>query len=202
MRKYSESVLEYKNSFKNTSELVSNTDNIFEAKYFRNGKSDKKFYPPFIPGQIYSFYYTTDSKVSEKRPFINRNPIVLSTGYYIDNKIGTILKGIDLITVPPIKKIEILSKVFDNFSDVLEKNEEAYPRGGSITPIDLNSSFLNKALAETGYEKSFFGFKAKFMQDIKILDLEDWYKIPYLRLSIIEGLQPQGIYKEYESKLI
>ncbi len=32
--------------------------------------------------------------------------------------------------------------------------------------------------------------------------IEDWYKLPYLRRGDVEGLDLQGIYKEYQSKLI
>jgi hypothetical protein len=202
MKKYSESVLEYKNSFKNTQDLVSNTDKLFEDKYFGDEKANKKFFPPFIPGQIYSFYYATDSKVNEKRKFINRNPIVLCLDSYKSKKDGIILKGIDLITVPPLRKIEIISKVFDNFNNTITKNYDAYSKGGNIEPLPLNASFLERFMAGTGYNGSVFGFKANFIQKIKIVDLEDWFKLPYLRFSMIEGLQTQGIYKEYESKLI
>jgi hypothetical protein len=200
--KYSESALKYKKEFKNVSDLVSNTDEIFLNKYFRGGTSEKSFSPPFIPGQIYSFYYNTDSEISEKRPFINRNPIVLCTETFKKKEYGTILKGIDLVTVPPSHKIEILSKIYDSFFNVIERNEESYKSGGAITPIPLKDNLLERALRGTGYSKSMFGFKASFIQDVKILDLEDWYKIPYLRYSEIEGLDLQGIYSEYESKLI
>ena len=57
-------------------------------------------------------------------------------------------------------------------------------------------------LAGTGYEAALFGFKTNYIREIHILDLEDWYKIPYLRKSQIEGLDIAGIYKEYQSKLI
>jgi hypothetical protein len=200
--KYSESALKYKKEFKSVSDLVSETDETFKKKYFRGGKSEKVFSSPFIPGQIYSFYYNTDSELSEKRPFINRNPIVLCTDTFRKKEYGTVLKGIDLVTVPPPYKIQILSKIYDSFSNTIERNEEASKNGGAISPIQLKDSLLERALNGTGYKKSVFGFKASFMQEIKILDLEDWYKIPYLRYSEIEGLDLQGIYSEYESKLI
>lgn len=199
--KYSESVLEYKNSFRDMGKLVSNTDDIFKKKYFPGGKSDKKFYPPFIPGQIYSFFYPTDSKVSEKRPFINRNPIVLCTDSHSSKNDGIILKGIDLVVTPPLRRIEILSKIFDSFSNVISTNDSSYKSGTNVKPILLDDKFLDKAIPNTGYLSSLFGFKSKFIRDVKIVDLEDWFKIPYLGHSIIEGLNVQGIYKQYESKL-
>jgi hypothetical protein len=201
MMKYSESVLEYKNSFRDMGKLVSSTDDVFKKKYFPGGKSSKKFLPSFIPGQIYSFFYPTDSKVNEKRPFINRNPIVLCTDSHTSKNDGTILKGIDLIVTPPLRRIEILSKIFDSFSDILSRNEDAHKKGYSISPILLDDKFLEKSIPSTGYRSSLFGFKSKFVRDAKIMDLEDWFKIPYLGHSIIEGLNVQGIYKQYESKL-
>jgi hypothetical protein len=202
MKKYSESVLEYKNSFKNLADLVSNTDKLFKEKYFPQGSSRKKFTPPFIPGQIYSFYYSTESKLGKDRLFINRNPIVLCTDVFKNQDYGTILKGIDIITIPPAYRVQIIAKIFDSFSNTIEKNDSSYDKGGKIEPILLKDTFLERALSGTGYKKSLFGFKASFMEKIKILDLDDWYKLPYLKESLIEGLDTEGIYKEYKSKLI
>ena len=114
----------------------------------------------------------------------------------------TILKGIDLITVPPSDKIKILSVIFDSYDNIIIRNEESYSKGGTITPIDLNDFMLERSLYNTGYKKSLFGFKTRFIRDPKVLDLDDWFKIPYLRHSIIEGMNLQGIYNEYESKTI
>ena len=199
--KYAESVLAYKAKYKEIKDLVENTDKVFLEKYFTEGKSNKTFTPPFIPGQIYSFSYLTDSKVTEKRPFVNRNPIIICTGTF-KKKNETILKGIDLITVPPSDKIKILSVIFDGYTNIIEKNEDSYLKGGNITPIDLSDFMLERSLYNTGYKKSIFGFKTRFIRDPKILDLEDWFKIPYLKHSIIEGMNLQGIYNEYESKTI
>ena len=202
MKKYSESVLEYKNGFKSTADLVSNTDKIFKDKYFPAGSSKKRFTPPFIPGQIYSFYYSTESKIGKDRPFINRNPIVLCTDTFKNKDYGTILKGIDIITIPPAHRVQIMGKIFDSFFNTIEKNDLSYEKGGKIEPILLKDPFLERALFGTGYKGSVFGFKASFIEKIKIVDLEDWYKLPYLKESLIEGLAPEGIYKEYKSKLI
>jgi hypothetical protein len=199
---YSELVLEYKKEFSGIADLVKNTDDIFLKKYFKDGKSEKKFYPPFIPGEIYSFPYPTDSKITEKRKFINRNPLVLCTDSYQTKENGVILSGIDLIVTPPEYRLKILSKIYDSFSSLIEKNQEHYTKGGAITPLPLTDINLKKILSNTGYESSVFGFKTAFIREINILDLDDWYKIPYLRKSQIEGLDIAGIYKEYQSKLI
>jgi hypothetical protein len=199
---YQESVLEYKKEFNSIAEVVKNTDDIFSQKYFSGGSSEKTFSPPFIPGEIYSFPYPTDSQVTEKRKFIDRNPVVLCTDSHQTNENGVILMGIDLIVVPPEYRIKILGKVYDNFSTMIEKNQNHYVKGGAITPLPLTNVNLKKMLTGTGYESALFGFKTNYIREIHILDLEDWYKIPYLRKSQVEGLDIAGIYKEYQSKLI
>lgn len=199
---YSDSVLAYKKEFKGLPELVKNTDDIFSSKYFSGGKSEKEFSPPFIPGEIYAFPYPTDSKLSDNRKFINRNPIVLCTDSYQTKESGVILKGIDLIVTPPEYRIKILGKIYDNFSSLIEKNQDHYTKGGAISPLPLNKENIEMMLKGTGYESAMTGFKSKYIREIHILSLEDWYKIPYLKKSEIEGLDIAGIYKEYQSKLI
>jgi len=200
--KYSESVLQYKKEFNSIAELVKNTDDVFSEKYFSGGNSEKSFSPPFIPGEIYAFPYPTDSELSDKRKFIDRIPIVLCTDSYPTPENGVILRGIDLVVTPPEYRMKIVGKVYDNFSSMIEKNQNYYTKGGAISPLPLTNINLKNMLANTGYEFSLFGFKTRFIREIHVLDLEDWYKLPYLRRGDVEGLDLQGIYKEYQSKLI
>jgi hypothetical protein len=199
---YSDRLLEYKKEFKSTGDLVSDTDQIFSEKYFSGGKSSKKFTPPFIPGEIYSFTYNTDTKLSESRKFINRNPVVLCVDSFALKDRGLILKGIDLVVVPPEQRMLILSKVYDTFSLIIEKNQLHYTKGSNLTPVPLTDKNLKGLLKGTGYEQAVTGFKTQFMKEMSVLDLADWYKLPYLRKSLIEGIDLKEIYTEYQSKLI
>jgi hypothetical protein len=202
MKNYQDLSLEYKNSFKNTFDLVKETNNFFKKKYFYpDSKGDSNFSRPFIPGQIYSFYYPTDSEIKEKRKFINRNPIVICINNFT-NKEEPILRGIDLITMPPKYRIPVLSKIYDNFYNTLKENQKKYENKGVLTKLPLEESSLERLLSNSGYKKSLFGFKFKFIRNTKPLSLEDWFKLPYLGESLIEGIKPQEIYSEYESKLI
>lgn len=202
MKNYQDLCLEYKNSFKSTSDLVKETNNFFKKNYFYPDNSgDANFSRPFIPGQIYSFYYPTDSEISEKRKFINRNPIVICTSNFT-KKDEPILKGIDLITTPPKYRILILSKIYNNFFNILKENQKKYEVGGILDRLPLDEKSLERLLSNTGYKKSVFGFKFKFIENAKPLSLKDWFKIPYLGESLIEGIKTSEIYSEYESKLI
>ena len=199
---YKDLVLEYKNDPKNTGNIYNITNDFFLGKYFKNGNPDKKFKPPFVPGEIYSFNYQTDSKITEKRPFIDRMPLVICTDVFETKESGLILKGIDIITVPLRTRVDILGKIYDNFTEQLKNNDATYSKGGERTPINLKDKVLTNLLRNTGYTKSLFGFKTGFAKDIKIIDFSDWSKVPYLTVNFIEGLNVQEIYKQYQSKLI
>lgn len=193
MTKFTGQVLEYKNSFSSISQAVNETNSLFEQKYFQGAKTEIKFQPPFIPGQIYSFFYKTPSVVDRERKFINRNPLVLCIDSFQNKDSGLILKGIDLIVVPPDFRVKILERIYDNFLPMLETG---------ITPLPLTSQTLSSLLGDTGYSASVFGFRTSYFGEIYTVDLNDWCKIPYLGKSFVEGLNLQGIYTEYKSKLI
>jgi hypothetical protein len=199
---YRDLVLEYKDDPENKGDIFSITDELFLNKYFKNASPEKIFYPPFVPGEIYTFNYQTDAKISEDRPFIDRMPLVLCTNVFDTKESGTIVKGIDLITVPHRIRIDIIGKIYDTFTGQIKDNEESYDKGGVKSPVNLKDSNLAILLKNTGYRNALFGFKYKFIREPKVISVSDWVKIPYLRVNSIEGLPIQGIYKEYQSKLI
>ena len=199
---YTDLVLEYKNDPKNTGNIYDITNSAFLSKYFKNSNPDRKFKPPFISGEIYSFNYQTDSKITDKRPFIDRMPLVMCTDIFETKESGLIIKGIDLITVPLRNRIDIIGRIYDNFNEQVKGNDASYTKGGSKSPINLKDKVLANLLKNTGYNQALFGFKAKFIKEVKIIDVSDWSKIPYLTVNSIEGLNVQEIYKQYQSKLI
>jgi hypothetical protein len=194
---YSQEVLQYKNSYKNLSEVVSKTNSKFSEKYYRDAKPEKPFSLPFIPGQIYSFFYKTTSKITPERTFINRNPVVLCTESFQNKEGELILKGIDLITVPPDLRMIILERIYNSFYYNINPGSYENPK-----PILLNHETLKKILTDTGYSSSLFGFRTKFFGEIFTVDVKDWIMLPYLTESLIEGTNLQGIYTTYKSKLI
>lgn len=194
MISFSQKVLEYKNSFKSVAEAIEKTNLLFDEKYFLGAKQSAKFTPPFIPGKIYSFYYKTPSEISDSRKFINRNPIVLCIDSFKSKDLGTILKGIDLVTVPPDFRVTVLGRIYDRFHNILESPNPS--------PLPINETNLKSLLIGTGHTQSIFGFKSDYFGEIYQITTDDWFKIPYLSKSFIEGLDLQGIYREYKLKLI
>jgi hypothetical protein len=199
---YSELVLTYKDSIEAGKNIFVETDNYFTNAYFYSNKEIIPFVPPFIPGTIYSFDYLTDAKISETRKFIDRRPLILCTGMHQNSTSGTIIEGIDLITVPPRIRVDIIGKFYDQFYQQIESNYKSFESGGAILPVNLKKSILDNLLKNTGYATSLFGFKYKFIRNPRIISIKDWGKIPYISISSIEGLSLQTIYKEYQSKLI
>jgi hypothetical protein len=199
---YRDLVLDYKENQRKSGDIFSETDEFFISKYFKNESPERIFTPPFIPGEIYTFNYQTDSEISQKRPFIDRLPLIICTDTFNTKEAGTIIKGIDLITVPLKFRVDIIGKIYDNFTEQIKANDLFYSKGSPKSPINLKDPVLKILLNNTGYTNSLFGFKYKFIRSPKIVSTDDWFKIPYLRVNSIEGLPIQSIYNEYQSKLI
>lgn len=189
---FNDLVLEYKDKSDPSKSIFKETDEYFLREYFKNQKSFLNQPISPISGEIYYFNYTTDSKLGKDRNFINRFPVILCTDFFRKNDTG-IIKGIDLITVPQKYRVEILSRIYDNFTQDIERKEKS--------PINLKDDVLEKLLANTGYKYSVFGFKSNFIKNMGVIKSKDWSKLPYLTVNLLEGLRIQGIYSEYESKL-
>ena len=198
---FREKIIEYRKEAPSVSSLSNKTDLFFLEKYGKGGKGGKISYNGILyPGSIYFFSYNTDSKITEKNKFINRNPLVL---YISSEKVGQeiIIKCIDLTTTPPEQRVQILQSMYEKFSSVLENNEKKSQNGESPDPILLTSKDLPQIFKGTGYNFSFVGFKFKFAEQIKPIDYEDWHKLPYLKYTLIQGISINEIYNDYRSKL-
>ena len=198
---FREKIIEYRKEATSVASLSTKTDLFFLEKYGNRGEGGKiKYTGSLVPGSVYFFNYNTDAKLSEKIKFIDRNPLVL---YISSEKVGQdiIVKCIDLTTTPPEQRLEILQNFWDKFPDIMESNIKRTSKGESPDPIRLSSKDLPRLLNGTGYNFSFVGFKLKFMENIKPVDYEDWYKLPYLKYSLIQGIPINEIYNDYRSKL-
>jgi len=198
---FSEDVLAYKNSIVAGEEITRKTNIFFTENYFNNLNQEKKFSPPFIPGEIYFFRYQTNSEISKDRPFINRLPLLLCTDVVETEKAGTVVKGIDLIVIPPKNRIEILGKFYDNFGQQIIANDDSYEKGSSKIPVRFSSTLLESLFSGSGYKQAIFGFKYSFIRNPGVISSVDWVRIPYLSANLIEGMPLQGIYREYQTKL-
>lgn len=197
-----EEIIEYRKESGSLSGLSTKTDLYFLEKYgINSSKKDGYDYDGvLVPGNIYFFTYETDSRISEKVKFINRNPLIL---YISSEKVGDdiIVKSIDLSITPPDKRIDILQSFCDKFSSTLDRNQKETSKKGRPEEIRLSSKDLPSLFAGSGYNYSFTGFKFRFFKDIKFVDYSDWHKIPFLKYTSIQGMSVNEIYTDYRSKL-
>jgi len=197
MKSFGELIKEYSTEYKTQQDRIKESNDFFSKNYLENSKYSS-FALPFVPGIIYSFKYKTPSKITEKRKFINRNPIFLFINYSKNESGENILYGIDISTIPYEIREILLGRIWDGFSDQIVKNTD--PKK-TKSPLPLSSANLDSILNKTGYKNSIFGFKYEYFSDIKEIKSEDWVRIPYLELNTFEGLSSFEIYKEYKSKL-
>ena len=197
MKNFGELIKEYSAEYKTQQDRIKESNDFFTKNYLENSKYSS-FDLPFVPGIIYSFEYKTPSKISEKRKFINRNPIFLFINYSKTLANENVLYGMDLSTIPYEIREIILSRIWDGFKDQIVKNTD--PKKAK-SPLPISPTNLDGILNKTGYKKSIFGFKYDYFSNIKEIKSDDWVRIPYLELNTFEGLSSFGIYKEYKSKL-
>ena len=196
-----EQIIEYRNSATSVSSLATDTDLYFLGKYGVDGKGTSyKFDGTLIPGNIYFFSYDTNMELSDKVPFINRNPLIL---YLSSEKVGDdiVVKSIDLTITPPEQRLDILQKFWNQFQPSIEEGIKKTEAGNAPSTIRIESKSIPRLFGGTGYSSSFVGFKYRFMKNVKWVSYLDWAKLPFLKYSSIQGLSVNEIYTNYRSKL-
>jgi hypothetical protein len=199
---FREQIIEYRKSAPSVSSLSIDTDLYFLEKYGTDGKGAKyKFDGTLIPGNIYFFSYDTNTELSDKVPFINRNPLIL---YLSSEKIGEdiVVKSIDLTVTPPEQRLEIVQNFWNQFKSSIEEGIKKTEEGNAPNSVRVDSKSIPRLFEGTGYSSSFVGFKYKFMRNVKWVDYSDWAKLPFLKYSSVQGLSINEIYTNYRSKLI
>jgi hypothetical protein len=195
-KNFEDLIKDYSSEFKTEPERIRESNQFFTKNYLSDSKYSS-FNLPFVPGMIYSFEYRTPSRISEKRKFIDRNPIFLFVNY-IKVEGENILHGIDLSVIPSEIRQIVLGRIWNSFGDQIVKNSESQKFRSALPLTMENLDFL---LKNTGYKKSVFRFKYKYFNNLKEIKSQDWVKIPFLELNAFEGLNSFEIYKEYRSKL-
>ena len=168
MKNFGELIKEYSAEYKTQQDRIKESNDFFTKNYLENSKYSS-FDLPFVPGIIYSFEYKTPSKISEKRKFINRNPIFLFINYSKTLANENVLYGMDLSTIPYEIREIILSRIWDGFKDQIVKNTD--PKKAK-SPLPISPTNLDGILNKTGYKKSIFGFKYDYFSNIKEIKSE------------------------------
>lgn len=151
-----------------------------------------------INGKIFTFFYTGD--YVKGTMFINRRPLLflcIEPGD-LDNKL--LVKGIDLMLLHPIQRLNFLIRVFTIYGKTIEKNNLLLSANtpGKQMPIKINQEMSGKLFDGINYKHAYSGFKIDKIQALKEIPTDDWVNIVYLNTKSIEGTSIEEIYKKYK----
>lgn len=199
MKTFDEQIKNLRGQFSSISQISSDSNSLFADKYGPLGKGGSTIFDgTYLPGKIYQGEYYTKTRVSDKHPYINRNPLF----FFIKQektKNGDILVSLDLNVIPPDYRGNIFFKLWNQYGSILGDNDKN-PQTSQIPIPNLSASFKS-LLRGTGWQNSLTGFKKDFMKNVKVVDYADWVRIPYLSDTSIEGQGVSEIYNSYRSKL-
>jgi hypothetical protein len=150
-----------------------------------------------VPGKIYTFTYLNDKKTSIKHPYIDLRPIFISTGRLKFE--GKVLEsGINLGYIPPKIRIPVLERLYKAFKTLLEINYKYISEGKQAQKtLPITYSNISSILKGTGFETAFTSYDRSKMQNIAIIDYDDWVSTIALDTKSILGAPTGEVYKEY-----
>jgi hypothetical protein len=192
MKTFNQYLGEYRDSLVGTGTSLQEASFLFWLKNFVN-QPEPMNPAELITGKIYSFEYF-DTLTKEKK-FINKRPIV----FFTENKKETtrdLIKGIDLILMPPGLRISLLEQIFSVYQEQIKRNMESRNTRDQI-PLKTDFSVINEIFYGMPFKNSFRSWDIKKIRDIKEISYENWAKIPYLLTRSIEGMPIEEIYKKY-----
>ena len=147
---FREQIIQYRKEAPSVASLATKTDLYFLDRYGSGGPGGAlKFTGTMIPGNVYFFSYDTDTELSQKVQYINRNPLIL---YVSSERIekDIIVKSIDLTLTPPEQRLEILQDFWDKFQPTMEANQKRVAKGETPEEIRLTSKDLPLLFKDTG----------------------------------------------------
>jgi len=155
----------------------------------------------FIPGKIYAFLYSTKTVPSSDRPFINRRPVVLSMGQMESNG-KTFEVGIDLMLVPFLVRVELLSQLHKYFGPTIDQNEKDIDSGRKgKNSIGLNYENAKKVFFKLGWQMAFQAYDKTKLGAVSIYDYKDWVSIIPLFTRGVEGTGISSVYDKYIKRI-
>ena len=78
MKPFEEQIKELRKGSQSISNISKESNDLFKRKYSPEGSGGRlEFNGDFIPGKFYTCEYKTKTKVSEKTPFIDSEPVFI-----------------------------------------------------------------------------------------------------------------------------
>jgi hypothetical protein len=116
----------------------------------------------------------------------------------LDNKL--LIKGIDLMLLHPMHRLNFLIRLFIVYGKIIEENDILSSSGKSRSqmPLKINQGMARKLFDGINYKHAYSGFKLDKIQALKEIPTEDWVNIVYLNTKSIEGTSIEEIYNKYK----
>lgn len=205
----------YKQKRKNYAKSKVNATSKFISKYIKNNEEEDVFMldenkllngkiNKILPGKIYTYMY--DPKYKDALSFYDTRPIVFVQGItYNKNTKNLLITGVNLNFIPPPYVVAILSQFYELFKNEIEENESDLWQN-KITKIARLIGFLRDWLAakqifnavpHINFEFAFRQYIVTRIQNLRVIDYDDWELIPFLEPQEIIGTSLDIIYNSY-----
>jgi hypothetical protein len=179
---------------------VSGLTSLAEESYmfwFKNYANQNSQFNPkeFITGKIYSFEY--NDKLEKNKKFVNKRPVIFFTGFSNkDDK--NYFQGIDLILIPPMVRIALLTRITGVYSSQIETNSKKDKEGDKKSQIQLKTDYeiLDTIFKGIPFKNSYRLWDLKKIRSVVEIPYEEWTRIVYLHTRSIEGSPIEEIYKK------
>lgn len=149
-----------------------------------------------VPGKMYVFKY--NPKLKNKLDYYDKNPIVLSLGKYMNTKEGRLDLGVNLNFLPPRVKNLLLSKIFDNYSRLINNNISDYPDNAILQRfLPLNYKIAESILDRYKVKFALRSYYMNRRYESAVVAYEHWPKMLMLDVKDIEGASIRKIYSQY-----
>jgi hypothetical protein len=167
---------------------------LYWAKNFLNKPSPLNP-KDLLTGKIYTFEYL--DRLEKQKKFINKRPVIFFSGFETKGE-NNLLRGIDLILVPPVIRLPFFNRIISVYESQIRKNTELQERGEIRDQIKLKTDFetLDLILSGIPFKNSYRSWDLKKIRDLREIPYRDWTKIVYLYTRSIEGTQIEEIYKK------
>jgi len=208
MEKPSEIWKDHLHEMKSLDKAADDSFKLYIDKYSKDDKAnnprketiEEKF---FTAGKIYSFLYVTQEVPNKNRPVINRRPILLSLGQFINPTNKKIYEiGVDFMLMPPKVRVFLLDQVHKYYKNIIKENQDNINEGRKgKKSLKLNYDVAKKIFDKLGWQMAFSVYEKGNVAKPAVYDYEDWVTVIPLYTRGLTGKQPKELYGEYIKRM-
>jgi len=165
-------------------------------------------YRSFFVGRVYLFDY--DPIMKDVLDFYDKRPISLILSQRdLPEKNSVLFVGLNLHYIPGAMRVWILNlyygmyrSVFDAEEKLMKNNKKYIPATLFSQNFDLSESFRTTLRMILGrkYEIAIRAYRIEKATNIRMIEMEDWYKIGFVVPNKLIGISPKEIQENWNKK--